>query len=231
MENKIVQFKYKNQMLVFEISSEKDEVQKHIFNGNFYEQKFLEDLALYVPARSFVLDIGANIGNHSVFFTKILKANVMPFEPNPIARNLLINNIRLNKVDNQIIFDLINYAVGEKKSKLMKIDSENTLHNLGATRFTKNVTKKSDALFDCISLNDVKLDERPSLIKIDDEGMELDILRGANKFCEWHAPFIYLETSLPQRKEIYKWCKKNNYRIEKTHVVYPGMWNMLLAPV
>jgi Met-10+ like-protein len=53
--------------------------------GVFYEREELEIIATHFKGGTFV-DIGANVGNHSIFAAKFLGASkVIAFEPNPTA--------------------------------------------------------------------------------------------------------------------------------------------------
>lgn len=49
----------------------RDGIQRVIANSkNFFEVEILNDLKKYIPRDAIVVDIGANIGNHTVFFQK-----------------------------------------------------------------------------------------------------------------------------------------------------------------
>lgn len=65
--------------------------QDHIFRWleqqeRFYEQEMLDFLAALVPAGGMVADVGANIGNHAVWFAGVMGCRVRAFEPIPLNR-------------------------------------------------------------------------------------------------------------------------------------------------
>ena len=60
--------------LHFFIGNRRDLVQSHHFIGEFYEAEELECIRKYFPANGIFVDIGANVGNHTIFAAKILNA-------------------------------------------------------------------------------------------------------------------------------------------------------------
>jgi precorrin-6B methylase 2 len=68
----------------FEIDNPRDHVQESLVRGTFYE---LHQLLLHrhlIPMHSTVIDIGANCGNHTIFYARHTNAcKIYPFEPNP----------------------------------------------------------------------------------------------------------------------------------------------------
>ena len=49
-----------------------------------------------------ILDVGANIGNHTCFFARYFN-QVIAFEPNPVAYRILQANIGLNRLKNVVL--------------------------------------------------------------------------------------------------------------------------------
>ena len=76
-----------------------DHIQQQIRrHARFYEQPMLDEVAPRLPENALVVDVGANIGNHTVYFTKLLGLKVIAVEPNPPAIRLLQQNINLNEI-------------------------------------------------------------------------------------------------------------------------------------
>ncbi|MGB0798029.1 MAG: FkbM family methyltransferase, partial [Planktomarina sp.] len=75
-----------------------DLIASRIIVDGFFERPYLEFLKTQVFPRldshEVCLDIGANIGNHSVFFADHFE-NVISFEPNPRTHDVLLANARL----------------------------------------------------------------------------------------------------------------------------------------
>lgn len=131
-----------------------------------------------------VLDIGANIGNHSVYFSRFFN-KVIAFEPNPATFQLLKYNASL--VDNVIIHNLaVSDREGEAKMSLRPGDMGGAYVDSQGTVPVKMTTV--DSL--------VTSEEKISLIKIDVEGHELPALQGCAASIARHRPIIAFEQHL-----------------------------------
>lgn len=135
------------------------------------------------------LDIGANIGNHALYFSDYF-ANVHAFEPNPRTFDLLSLNAKL--VDNVRCHK---FGLSDKSgsAKLFQDDKNVGASFIGSksgksgkkANATRIQLKPLDAVRD--KIGDV------ALMKIDVEGMELDVLKGASTFFRSSRPLIFFE--------------------------------------
>ena len=74
--------------------------------GTFFEIKNLEHIRKYINKNSVILDAGANIGNHTIYFSEICKAQkVFAYEPQKHVFNILKKNNELNNLKNVEIFN------------------------------------------------------------------------------------------------------------------------------
>lgn len=176
-----------------------DEIGDHIRILGRYEDielKVIEALILpHLPSGSDCVDIGANIGNHSLFFSKHF-ARVIAFEPNPTARSLLDLNLRMNGVRNVEVRPT-GLSDGEGTTRLSVC-----IDNLGATRLRSLAMDEpgfSDRVVEEVEIElatgDSLLDhDRPiGFIKIDVEGLEQKVLLGLAQTVKRHRPVIMLE--------------------------------------
>ena len=79
----------------FKLASDRprDPIQRKHRKGVFYEKAELEQIKQHLPLRGTFVDIGANIGNHSLFVAAFMSpARIIPFEPNPDACKLLLHH-------------------------------------------------------------------------------------------------------------------------------------------
>lgn len=154
----------------FEVRDPNDHIQKHWVAGNFYEASS-NGLLAYLNRNKYrgrCLDIGASIGNHTVYFEKVLKCDVVAIEPTPESFDHLKRNCELNSCK----AELMNFALGEKAGTCsMKVISEK---NVGM----RQVGEGSDCVIE-------KLDNLVSgqfdFIKIDVEHYNTPLLKGAEK--------------------------------------------------
>jgi FkbM family methyltransferase len=137
----------------------------------FEEMSFLDD---YLKNGDLFVDIGANIGAYSILAAS-KGAKVIAIEPIPSTFKILKKNILLNNFEASV--DVYNKAISDEKEKL------NFSNNLDALN---HVLTKSEHYPDIINISAIKLDEIlngriPKFIKIDVEGFETKVVKGAEK--------------------------------------------------
>lgn len=150
----------------------------------------------HIDTASYALDIGANVGNHALFFAEYFE-HVFAFEPNPIAHQLL----EINAVSRNI--SALNYGVSDKNCKMaFRVNAS----NIGGSKIVKHKHNSDDS--DVINVEVRRLDDldrvkdaKISMIKIDVEGHELPALQGAKNIIERNAPVILFEQGIDEIKD------------------------------
>lgn len=184
-------FEYAGHTIHMLLPSAEDHISRTILNGKtFYEGELLQALDAELSEGELVLDVGANIGNHTIFFAKVSGCRVASFEPNPDAFRFLAENVRLNGLADRV--ELHPLAVGSTKGRASIIST--LPNNLGATRFGMD----ESGAFETVRLDDMSFDGRVALLKIDVEGMDLEVLRGALETIAKHRPMIVCEAQTPE---------------------------------
>lgn len=141
-----------------------------------------------------VLDVGANIGAHTVFLAQAVGPTgaVIAFEPQRLMFQTLCANVALNSLVN---VHCQQAAVGDSPGVVIVPTLDPTReNNFGGVSVG---SRSNGEPVPVVRLDDLHLN-RCRLIKIDVEGMELQVLRGAAKLIEQHAPALYVEND---RKE------------------------------
>ncbi len=187
-------FEYEGRRVHFVLPSAMDHISKSIIAGKgFYEAELLEALRGELTPGDLVIDVGANLGNHTVFFAKIAGCRVAAFEAHPEAFRFLQENARLNDLDNRV--DAYHLAVSDTEGRVSILaEMEN---NLGATRFGMD----DDGTVRAVRLDDVDIQGSVRLIKIDVEGMEAQVLRGAQDLIARDRPLIVCEAQTHEEFE------------------------------
>lgn len=175
-----------------------------------------------------ILDIGANDGQFALFARKMFSDSVIfSFEPllTCFTKVLEISNNDKNMV-------ALNFALGENNetvemfhdkfspsSSLLKMTNEH-IQNFP---YTGNQIKELVKLRKLDTLDEVKDVEREVLMKIDVQGYELNVLKGATNFINQYLPLIVLEISFadlyenePAFEEIYDFMRALDYRFTGT---------------
>jgi FkbM family methyltransferase len=142
-----------------------------------------------------VVDVGANIGTHTLFFAKAVgeKGVVAAFEPQRLAFQTLCGNVALNGLTN---VTCLMAAVGEKRGQatIPRLDPRKPL-NFGLVQAQ---TQGAGEVVDVVPIDEFGL-ERCSLIKVDVEGMEASVVRGATETIARCRPALFLENDTVHR--------------------------------
>lgn len=228
MPTTITKFFHKNTPILFQLNNKLDVIQSHHYAGKFYEEEELHDISLIIPTRAKILDIGANIGNHLVYFAKFCRnVHITPFEVNPVALSMLKVNIELNNIEAQINGEFLGIALGQREGFVNLVNENRIANNLGAASF--NVTNNKQG-FPMQALDQINLGVDPDFIKIDVEGMEIAVLLGAEKTILHSRPPLYVEVSQNNRPEFKKILNNWGYTIERTHQRHKNVINYLCVP-
>jgi len=123
-----------------------------------------------------VWDIGAAFGLFSVHSAKFSQA-VVAFEPDPSSSKRLLNNITINGQDSHVSVHEIAVAAGSGELELFTSGLKGTSPSLSGDGEHRSSVKVRTKSVDDIVSEGVEL---PSVIKIDVEGGEAGVLRGAN---------------------------------------------------
>lgn len=135
-----------------------------------------------------VLDVGANIGAHTLCFAAAVGPTglVIAFEPQPVVHQMLVANLALNEVGNVRTLQLgVGSEVGQ--ASMPRIDFSRA-GNFGGVSLGSQGT---DTVRIC-SIDSLELSQC-HFIKIDVEGMEGDVIEGAVETIKRHRPSLYVE--------------------------------------
>ena len=114
---------------------------------------------------------------------------IYAFEPQKEVFNILKRNVELNELTNKV--NIYNLALGSKTSSAT-IDYDGGLcNNLGMT----SIKEDENGLLKIEKLDDVIIDvKKINFIKIDVEGFESDVLKGASLTIQKYKPTIWIES-------------------------------------
>lgn len=145
-----------------------------------------------------VLDIGANIGNHTLFFCNEYNAKkVYCFEPIEETFFILAENIMLNHLEDRVILN--SFGLGGKDENASAVSYD--IFNIGGTMLKQNVNGKLKIK----KLDGIGIELSVAFIKIDVEGMELEVIKGGIALIKKNRPYIMVESfpeAFPEVREI-----------------------------
>lgn len=197
--------------------AEQDYIQKTIASTQRpYEEAMLIDMADNIEPGDLVLDVGANCGNHSLYLTCVAGAEVHAFEPDAELCAAISNSVAANGAERHITVHQVGVGASDGFGRLVQT-AEN---NRGAQRL-QLVTQDEQAT-KIIRLDDLVFDKPVRAMKIDVEGMELDVLNGARKLIERDSPELYIECQTrPEFEKIHGFLVQLNYRYISTFNATP----------
>lgn len=195
-------------------------VSKEVHFHGMHEEHILEKIIDNLPIGGTFVDVGANVGQHTLYAAQKVGPSglVYAFEPIPSSAN----NIQLSKEKNNFTWlTIIQKAV-------TNFVGETIFYKYGLTDISSRNKNFTDRAAEEIQVQTTTLDqelasiEKIDLIKIDVEGYEMDVLLGAKEIIEKHKPKIILEFSPvfyeklkpSDSVDILKFFLKNGYEIE-----------------
>ena len=151
----------------------------------------------------FVIDVGGSVGHYTALFSQIVGENgrVITFEPSPLARRILIKSLQRTGLKNVSVYSEAVSDGTEKYSKIvyriLNEGSESTVvekfqskKRMGRLIASKKVTMTSIDQFIVRERMDHK---KLRFLKIDAEGNEDRILKGASSVIQKNRPIILVE--------------------------------------
>ncbi|HXR88296.1 MAG TPA: FkbM family methyltransferase [Stellaceae bacterium] len=162
--------------------------------GEFSEGE-VELFTQIVKPGMLVVDVGANIGAHTVFFAKTVgpEGRVLAVEPQRILYQILCANLALNLIGNTFVRQAgLGSAPGSIQVPPINYAGSFNFGGVSLGNFTEGeqvpvITLDSLALPAC------------HVLKIDVEGMESEVLQGGRDTLARHRPLLYVENDRPEK--------------------------------
>lgn len=213
-----------NQPVLFSVRNPRDVIQRKHMAGAFNEPDELAIIARHFPIGGRFLDIGANVGNHTLYVAGFLHAcRIVCIEPNPAAHELLEANVRLNGLEG--VVDLGHLGIGLSDRQDHNISVVAPARNLGAGRLVSGDgsirVERGDRLLEGKEFD---------FIKIDVEGMELAVLEGLSGLLEKCRPKMFIEVDNRNASGFQKWLVSADYDVREEFRRYRANCNYLVAP-
>lgn len=205
----------------FLITHKDDHIQKTLLSGRFYEAEELELIASYTEHPRGILDVGANVGSHSIYFAHRFQPEVLiPVEPNPAITDVLKANLGLNwhpSMDLSLVGSGLSNRAGHGHAA---VASE---RNLGGARLVPD----AGGIIPVHRGDDV-LGGRPfDLIKIDVEGMELEVIEGLAATLMRSRATVFVEVLFANIDPTIEAMRKHGYGYTDSYQRYGRCINLL----
>lgn len=155
-----------------------------VLDHGYYEREVLDAIVSHLADNGVLWDVGANAGLHAIT-TKHLRPNatVVAFEPSPHTAARLIANAELNAADLQVVTAALGEATG--LAQLSIVTRGNS--GLSSLRPWPDVRYESTIMCPCARADEFVVTgalASPTVIKLDVEGYEEEVLRGFGNVLE-----------------------------------------------
>ncbi len=163
-------------------------VDDFIYTNGTWDEHILRLLKEHLTSESVFVDVGANIGFFSLYASRLCE-KVVSFEPIDFLHKQFSLSIERNNIEN---IEIRNKACGAQNA-IAKINL--VRGNIGASSI-----KLHNDSYESIDINVSTLDfefikEKVDLIKIDTEGFEVEVFKGAQEIIKRDMPIIIFEFS------------------------------------
>jgi len=217
-----ISFNYEGHQIKLPYTGINPTLERTQLRGVFFEQRDLKALAGVIRPGATIVDVGANTGNHLMFFAHVLKAGkIIPLEPNPDTIRFLKSSITENGLDN---VDMSKLGVGAGETRDTLYLHTGRRGHLGTARLEPHgrVAVEVWPLDELIS-------EPIDFIKIDVENMEIEVLKGARKLFAGCRPTALVEVQDDNITAFLAILDELGYRINRIFADH-GYANYLIAP-
>jgi FkbM family methyltransferase len=166
-----------------------DPLREKFYWTGTHEQPVQTALVESLHPGDIVWDVGAHIGFFAILSARLVGASglVVAFEPARGNRGRLNESLELNKIENVVV----------RREAVAASNGTAVLHPRGSSLMWTLRQGHGSAMstaVDCVTLDEVSTElHAPTLIKIDAEDAELDVLRGARDLIRERRPTIVIE--------------------------------------
>ena len=172
-------------------------------NKNFTQSKCLEKFIKHCQKKdlkfNYILDIGAWVGTWSMAMNRFC-GRVVAFEPDPIHYQCLVKNVS-----------------GDVETHQLAVGAENKMISLSEDNFTQAKRVVGEGTIPMVTIDSLQLED-VDLIKIDVEGYEMEVLKGAINTLK-NVNYLMIELNNNSKKygssnlEIEKYLDKKGFKI------------------
>lgn len=168
-------------------------IDQEIYWKGVYEEEILDFYTKHIHNGDTFVDIGTNIGEHTLFNAKLVgeKGCVVSFEPISRLFTQVKKSVELSGLHN---INVINKACGEKEGEMTIYLRD---QNIGGSSLVPFLEKEGEReTISIITADSILKDyKKVDFIKIDTEGYEYEALLGLKETLKKHTPSLLIEYS------------------------------------
>lgn len=192
----------------FMVPESNDLIANSLRNYGEWAQAEINVLSHFIDQGNVVVDAGSFIGTHARAFSSMVgrSGKVHAFEPNSLVIPYLKENAARSPFSNIVVHSFALGATYERQVLISEFDE-----NQGSCRLAGCDYENNEQFVEVKSLDSCSV-EKVDFIKADVEGMELALLKGAEKLIDTFKPVIFVEAnSLEATCGVIKWAQQREY--------------------
>ena len=173
-------------------------ISQWIIKNYIWEEHILQLICKHIQPNSTIIDIGANMGTHTVGIIKHISnyknSSIIAFEPQPFIFSILKKNVETATLNNKIHTELHNCGLSDTETIVyMNMPDYSLVENPGGYGLDFNTELDLDKTEVIIKTLDSFAYNNVSFIKIDVEGHENQVLKGAINTIKNSKPIMIIE--------------------------------------
>lgn len=185
-------------------------ISRVVENQNYYEYDWLDKWFRVKADNPIIYDIGANLGNHTIYFADHAKtAQIYAFEPVTANYNLLDANVKANNFTDRVT--LFNNAIGAEKGHAFMQIPEGNAGNFGMMSIVKGQPQNAEKV-EVVVIDELNL-PTPDYVKIDTEGFEVNVLKGMKNTLAKADAVVWIEIEIANAMEVNELMSSIGYGI------------------
>ena len=226
----------------FEDADGADQAGPQMLAGTYETPLPLLMMATLLRAEGGFVDVGANTGLYSVLAAHMTDTRrIIAFEPNPAALAALRRNLAINHFADRVTIHPVALSDRQGRLALYLPDAAHGQIETSASLEPDFQVAAGSIEVDVRRLDDIGIDTRVAVIKVDIEGHEHAFLRGARDLIDRDRPFIFAEILPPARRNLLgQFLRETDYldfRLRHDMAIHdgeilfdPAAWNHAFVP-
>jgi FkbM family methyltransferase len=158
-------------------------------SGQLFEKFIVTYVRHFIDPNKNIIDLGANIGTHSIIYSNYTNGTVYSFEPQKTIFDILNKNVELNNCKNIITYNF--GASNINKKFYMNVNYEKK-DNQGAFKIDDSLDITNGLEIECRIIDELNI-KNVGYIKIDIENHEYEALLGLKNLLKKEKPYIMVE--------------------------------------
>ena len=167
-----------------------DVIISNILEDYIFEVQVVREVQKYIKHGTTVIDVGACYGQMSMMFASMSDVDVIAIEASPFVYQLC----KMNFEENGVKAKLINAAAWNRSGERVRLMKYEFSHFKSYGCFGVEPKAKEGVEVETLAIDDLVFEKPVSAIKIDAQGCDLLVMRGAEKTLKTHRCHVIYES-------------------------------------